>query len=185
MRRHSPGRVVPGQPQHQPPHLGHDRWAAAPARRVPPPARDQVTVPTQQRGRRDEKRHPAAAAATATTRPTPPDRRAQDLGDSPAAAAPRPVGSDRGAVPAFLLVRFPGPPTAPDKHVSAHPALHEFPLAKRFRHFACWSMVWGCWSPSSGSARSAPAGRETTPPCPQPAGVLACRSGTVGTSASR
>jgi hypothetical protein len=35
------------------------------------------------------------------------------------------VGSDRGAVPAFRLVRFPGPSPEPDVRLSPHPALHE------------------------------------------------------------
>ena len=34
------------------------------------------------------------------------------------------VGSDQGAVSAFRLVRFPGPPSEPDVPVSGHPALH-------------------------------------------------------------
>ena len=34
------------------------------------------------------------------------------------------VGSDRGAVTAFRLIRFPGPPSEPDVRVSTHPALH-------------------------------------------------------------
>ena len=37
------------------------------------------------------------------------------------------VGSDRGAVPGSLPARFPGPPSAPDERVYAHPALHGFP----------------------------------------------------------
>ena len=36
-----------------------------------------------------------------------------------------PVGSDRGAVPAFPPVRFLGPPSEPDVPVSGHPALHK------------------------------------------------------------
>src|SRR5665811_95138 len=36
-----------------------------------------------------------------------------------------PVRSARGAVPAFRLVRFPGPPPEPDVRLSPHPALHE------------------------------------------------------------
>jgi hypothetical protein len=35
------------------------------------------------------------------------------------------VGSDRGAVRAFRLVRFLGPPAEPDVRVPTHPALHE------------------------------------------------------------
>ncbi|GAA4743286.1 hypothetical protein GCM10023350_29980 [Nocardioides endophyticus] len=35
------------------------------------------------------------------------------------------VRSARGAVPAFRLVRFPGPPPEPDVRLSPHPALHE------------------------------------------------------------
>ena len=35
------------------------------------------------------------------------------------------VRSTRGAVPAFRLVRFPGPPPEPDVRLSPHPALHE------------------------------------------------------------
>src|ERR1017187_1804987 len=34
------------------------------------------------------------------------------------------VGSDQGAVSAFRLARFPGPPAEPDVPVSEHPALH-------------------------------------------------------------
>jgi hypothetical protein len=34
------------------------------------------------------------------------------------------VGSDQGAVSAFRLARFPGPPTEPDVRLSPHPALH-------------------------------------------------------------
>jgi len=37
------------------------------------------------------------------------------------------VGSGWGAVSGLLPVRFPGPPSAPDERVSAHPALHGFP----------------------------------------------------------
>ncbi len=33
-------------------------------------------------------------------------------------------GSDRGAVAAFRLLRFPGPPSEPDVRVCTHPALH-------------------------------------------------------------
>ena len=40
-------------------------------------------------------------------------------------------GSDRGAVPASLPVRFPGPPSAPDVRLSSHPALHGLPLLGR------------------------------------------------------
>jgi hypothetical protein len=36
------------------------------------------------------------------------------------------VGSGRGAAAAFRPLRFPGPPSEPDVHVSAHPALHGF-----------------------------------------------------------
>ena len=35
------------------------------------------------------------------------------------------VGSDQGAVSAFRLVRFPGPPSEPDVRLSPHPALHQ------------------------------------------------------------
>jgi hypothetical protein len=35
------------------------------------------------------------------------------------------VGSDQGAVSAFRLARFPGPPAEPDMPVSEHPALHK------------------------------------------------------------
>jgi hypothetical protein len=35
------------------------------------------------------------------------------------------VGSDRGAVPASRLVRFPGPSPEPDVRLPPHPALHE------------------------------------------------------------
>jgi hypothetical protein len=41
--------------------------------------------------------------------------------------------SGQGAVPGLLPSRFPGPPSAPDKRVSTHPALHGFPLAMRRR----------------------------------------------------
>ena len=34
------------------------------------------------------------------------------------------VGSDRGALPAFQLVGFPGPPSEPDVQLRVHPALH-------------------------------------------------------------
>jgi hypothetical protein len=36
-----------------------------------------------------------------------------------------PVGSGRGAVPAFPPARFLGPSSEPDVRVSTHPALHE------------------------------------------------------------
>ncbi len=40
------------------------------------------------------------------------------------------VGSGRGAVSAFRLVRFPDPPTEPGVHVSAHRALHRSPRTR-------------------------------------------------------
>jgi len=40
------------------------------------------------------------------------------------AVEPLLVGSTRGAVPALLPVRFPGPPAEPDVRVPTHPALH-------------------------------------------------------------
>jgi len=40
------------------------------------------------------------------------------------------VESDRGAVSAFLLIRFPGPLAEPDVQLPPHPALHE-PWATR------------------------------------------------------
>ena len=36
------------------------------------------------------------------------------------------VGSDRGALSAFRLVGFPGPPSEPDVQLRVHPALHVF-----------------------------------------------------------
>ena len=51
---------------------------------------------------------------------------------SPARRRTAPVGSDRGARPGLLPVGFPGPPAAPDVHVSAHRALHvSCPLVSR------------------------------------------------------
>ncbi|MGH3926505.1 MAG: hypothetical protein ACRDTT_27190, partial [Pseudonocardiaceae bacterium] len=42
------------------------------------------------------------------------------------------VRSARGAVPAFRLVGFSGPPPEPDVRFSPHPALHEVvPMVKR------------------------------------------------------
>jgi hypothetical protein len=35
------------------------------------------------------------------------------------------VGSNRGAVPASRLVRFPDPPAEPDVRLTTHPALHQ------------------------------------------------------------
>ena len=43
-----------------------------------------------------------------------------------AAVVAEDVGSGRGAVSAFRLVRFPDPPTEPGVHVSAHRALHGY-----------------------------------------------------------
>ena len=40
--------------------------------------------------------------------------------------SPRGVGSDRGALSAFRLVGFPGPPSEPDVQLPLHPALHVF-----------------------------------------------------------
>ena len=54
----APGRVVPGQPQHQLAYLGRDRRSTPPPSRVRPPPRDQIAVPAQQRGRGDEERRP-------------------------------------------------------------------------------------------------------------------------------
>ena len=49
------------------------------------------------------------------------------------------VGSGRGAVSAFRLVRFPDPPTEPGVHVSAHRALH-----KSTMHYAAVLSVLLC-----------------------------------------
>ena len=50
----TPGRVVPGQPQHQLAHLSRDRWTTRTPPRIGPPPRDQVAMPAQQGGRGDE-----------------------------------------------------------------------------------------------------------------------------------
>lgn len=56
---------------------------------------------------------------------------------------PKKVEEGRGAVSVFPPVRFPGPPSEPDVHVSAHPALREIRPSR--------SMVWGSVCPGSGS----------------------------------
>lgn len=62
------------------------------------------------------------------------------------------VGSDQGAVSAFLLARFPGPPSEPDVPVSEHPALHVFmPMVWLPLWSSCLPMVWGSSCPGIGS----------------------------------
>ncbi len=45
--------------------------------------------------------------------------------DAPGSRSIRLVKADRGAVPAFPPVRFPGPLPEPDVRLPPHPALHE------------------------------------------------------------
>src|SRR5215468_1086336 len=64
------------------------------------------------------------------------------------------VGSDQGAVPGFLLARFPGPSPAPDVPVSGHPALHK--PSRRGGVTPAGAMGRGSPCPGSGSAWCAP-----------------------------
>lgn len=52
------------------------------------------------------------------------------------------VRSAQGAVSAFRLVCFPGPPPEPDVRLSPHPALHE-PMPMLMQVLV-GSTVWGC-----------------------------------------
>ncbi len=64
------------------------------------------------------------------------------------------VGSGRGAVSAFRLVRFPGPPAEPDVPVPEHPALREWLPVFRppwWRREGWSSMGWGSSRPGSGN----------------------------------
>jgi hypothetical protein len=63
----APGRVLPGQPQHQRTHLWRGTWTATPVW-VGPTAPDQVAMPTQQRGRLHQQPTPAAPASPAAGR---------------------------------------------------------------------------------------------------------------------
>jgi hypothetical protein len=72
-----PGRVLPGQPQHQSPDLQRHAWTATPVW-VAPAAPNQVPVPAQQRGRLHEppppdwaRQHPRKARPAPRGRPSP------------------------------------------------------------------------------------------------------------------
>jgi hypothetical protein len=72
-----PGRVLPGQPQHQSPDLQRHAWTTRPVW-VAPAAPDQVAMPAQQRGRLHEppppdwaRQHPRKARPAPRGRPSP------------------------------------------------------------------------------------------------------------------
>ena len=60
------------------------------------------------------------------------------------------VGSGRGAVSVFRLIRFLGPPAEPDVPVPEHPALHKSVPLVRPRCLVL-SMEEGSWRPGSGN----------------------------------
>lgn len=75
------------------------------------------------------------------------------------------VGSDRGAVPAFPSVRFPGPPSEPGVRLSTHRALHKPMLWVRPLLACARPMAWRSSCPGSGSGLPRPCWGRTDPPC--------------------
>lgn len=74
--------------------------------------------------------------------PTVPVDRELDPAPAPVEGVTGQVRSAQGAVSAFRLVCFPGPPPEPDVRLSPHPALHE-PMPMLMQVLV-GSTVWGC-----------------------------------------
>ena len=126
--------------------------AALGERRGPPRA-----APARHPSRRPAPVRAAPAAPRARARARPRRRPAQH---HPAPARPHQprhhlAGSGRGAVPALPPVRFPAPPSEPDVHVPAHPALHRTRDGRscrrvRQRRFPVeWWLVLFRWPPTA------------------------------------